>query len=543
MKKIRLTPERREALRESWPALVTALLYVLAFPSAGLWPLAFVALAPTLAIAQGAKTTERTWWFGFVAGFVGNAGKLYWLVYTINHYGHFPLPAALVVFSLLCGFLGVFWGYTFWLTRRVGERVALPLSVVFPLAWMTQEWVLTWFLTGFPWSMIGHALVGWLPMAQAADVIGGLGLSFPVALGNAVIYEIWKFARERQSRPDRRFPVGEFVTFAMWVVALAVYGFLRIPAIDQQMASGRAIRVGMTQGNIDQNEKWNPGNQDRTFETYLAQAKKTVVDGASLVLMPETALPYWQTQGRALKSDLREFVDGVGAWTLIAVPTKVENPDDPEWPYKYNSVVLASPDGDLSDWYNKHRLVPFGEYLPLKKLSVPLVKWLRSIPALSKLRLSAGFYPGEEYIVFPHPEGRFGMAICYEIIYPGIVRKVVNLGTDFMVTITNDAWFGDTSAPHQHWDQVRMRAIEHRKYFARSANTGISGVIDAAGRTKSATGTYVPAAVTDDVRTMNVQTIYSRLGDWFQWVCVLAFLAFSAIAYARARRARAADGV
>lgn len=538
---MKLGPERKEALRESGPALVTAALYVLAFPSAGLWPLAFFALWPTLVIVESAKTTKRAWWFGFVAGFVGNAGKLYWLVYTINHYGHFPLPAALLVFGLLCGFLGVFWGYTYWGARRVHEITRVPLLVVFPLAWMTQEWVLTWILTGFPWSLLGHALVGWLPMAQAADVIGGLGLSFPVAFGSALAYEIHRHVAEKRAGGSRPFPIRGAAAFAAMVLALIIYGLARMPAVDAAMKEGKSVRIGMLQGNIDQNEKWDPANQARTFETYREQGMDAARDGAQLVIMPETALPYWQTQKSRLKKDLRDFVNDIGTWTLIAVPTRVENPQDPDWPYKYNSAALASPNGEVGEWYNKHRLVPFGEYLPLKKISVPLVKWLRSIPALSKLRLSAGFYPGEEYIVFPFPEGRFGIAICYEIIYPGIVRRIVNLGTEFMVTITNDAWFGDTSAPHQHWDQVRMRAVENRRYFARSANTGISGVIDANGRTLSATGTYVAEPVTDNVRTMSMRTFYTRTGDWFPVACVLIFLALGAQAYRKHRARRGAS--
>ncbi|MCZ7585819.1 MAG: apolipoprotein N-acyltransferase [Deltaproteobacteria bacterium] len=531
------TADRKEALRETWPVLPGAALYFLAYPTVGAWPLIFVALAPTVALVHTAKTPKRAFWFAFAAGFAANAGKLYWLVYTINHFGHFPLPAALLVFGLLCAAIGCFWGVPLYYFHRITKATGYPVWLTFPVAWMVHDWLLSWVLTGFPWEMVGHALVSWLPMAQFADVIGGFGLTYPVAFGNVVAYEIYRFARRRRDG----FPTGESIAFAAMVAFLAIYGLVRLPQVDRMMEAGRPVKVGMLQGNVDQNEKWDPRFKNRTINTYKRQALRVASDGAQLILMPETALPYWQTQGEELNRGIRKFLKGLeNQWVLLAMPSRVENPEDPEWPYHYNSTVLVTPGGDLTSWYNKHRLVPFGEYLPMKKLSVPFVKWLRGFEALSKLRLSAGFYKGEEYTTFPFDAAPFGIAICYEVVYPAITREVAKMGAAFMVTVTNDAWFGDTSAPHQHWAQVQMRAIETRRYFARSANTGISGVVDAAGRTLSQTGTYVEAAITGEVRTMDTASVYLRFGDWFIYLCVAAFFVLLGVMVARERAAKGA---
>ncbi|MBZ0272924.1 apolipoprotein N-acyltransferase [bacterium] len=529
----KLSPESIDAIKKSWPAALGGLAYLLAFPTFNLWPLAFIAIAPTIGLVDRAATNKRAFWFAFVGGFVANAGKLYWLVYTINHYGHFPLPAALLVFGLLCATLGSFWGGAFVAGRFLVRSGNVPRFAAYALAWMFHEWWLTWFLTGFPWELLGHVFIAALPFAQIADVFGGIALSFPVIFGNALAYEIW-----RAWKGERAWPIAQAGVLAAMLAIMAGYGFWRMPQIDRLMAKGDVIRVGMLQGNTDQNAKWNADYRNDILRTYRVQATQVVSEGADLVLMPETALPNWQEQGRRFRSPLRRFLKDLDTHLLLAVPTRVENPEDRDWPYKYNSTVLVGPDGEIaSDWYNKHRLVPFGEYLPLKKLSVPLVKWLRSWKALAGLRLSAGFYKGEEYIVFPHPKGRFGLAICYEIIYPGIVRTIAGMDTAFMATITNDAWFGDTTAPHQHWAQVQMRAIETRRWFARSANTGISGIVDANGRTISQTPTYVATTHIGEVTTMDTISPYLRIGDAFLYLCVAIFFALFVKTLLGSRRA------
>jgi len=533
--KFKLSPEKIEILKKTWPALITAVAYVLAFPSAGIWPLAFVCMAPTIAMCMSAPTLKRVFWFAFAAGFLGYVGKLYWLVYTINHYGHFPLPLAVLIQFLLCATMGSFWATAFTAMRWLTDKGKLPLWLAFTMSWMTHEWVLTWILTGFPWDLLGHSLTGWLPMAQSADIIGGIGLSFPTAFGSVVAYEIYRFIRKQREN----FPAVLSGVLCLMIVSMALYGVLRMKQIDKLSEQGKTIRIGMLQGNVDQNKKWNKVYKRQTFKRYKAQAIKTVAEGAELVIMPETALPYWQAQEELLRRSHKRFLSAVNAWVLLATPTQVFNPEDPEWPYKYNSVGLVTPESEVTIWYNKHRLVPFGEYLPLKKLSIPLVKWLRSIESLSKLRLSAGFYVGKDYTIFPYPDAPFGIAICYEVVYPEHVRKIARLGAKFMVTITNDAWFGDTSAPHQHWEQVAMRAIENRRWFARSANTGISGIIDPNGRTIMATDTYVEAAITGDVRTMDVQSVYLRMGDWLLHLCVIIFFALMARTFYRVRKDRA----
>ena len=506
-----------------WPACLCAVIYVLVFPKAELSPLAFVFLIPLLAaLNDPGVSLKRVFFLFWLAGTLGNIGKMYWLVYTMNHYGYIPLPLAVFVFLLLTSTLGLFWSSWGTAVYALKKGTSVPLIMLLPAGWVAMEWCFTWVLSGFPWDPIGNSLINLLPMVQFADVFGVYGISFVVILGNVALFELMRFFKKERSA----FPVPQIAVFAALLVFLFGYGLWRIPNIEAKLAQGKTIRVGLLQGNIDQLVKWRAGHKQETFDIYHELAEKAAADGAELLIMPETALPYWQKGNHNLGRPIREFAQKHGKHILVAYPYKIRpaNPDAKRDWNKHNTATLLSPEGEALGSVMKHKLVPFGEYLPM----ADLILWLKDAFGLEKARLTAGFTPATDYatINFP-PAGNFGVAICYEVIFPGLVRKIANLGTEFLVTITNDSWFGNTSAPHQHVDMVAMRAIEMRRSFARAANTGISCTVSATGKVFNATVPYTRAYVVDEIKTLNISTIYAKIGDAFVYA-MLAFLGLCA---------------
>jgi apolipoprotein N-acyltransferase len=499
-----------------WPAVLTATIYVLIFPLAALSPLAFFFLLPVLfALNAPDVSFKRVFWLFWWVGFLGNIGKQYWLVYTMNHYGFIPMPLAILVFLLMSGTLGFFWAFMGLGAYRLRRSTGLPLLVLLPASFVMMEWCLTWVLSGFPWELLGNSLVNMLPLAQAADIFGVYGLSFFVVVGNIALFSIarrfWQKRKDPQSAPAC--PKAAVATFAIMFAVILVYGLIRLPMIERELAKGKTIRVGLLQGNIDQLVKWKQSKEETT-KVYYDLAQKTVDEGAELIIMPETSLPYWQWKHKKLNKNIREFATRFDRYALVAYPMKARpiNPGAERKTNKHNVATLLDPKGKQLGTAFKHKLVPFGEYLPFPDQ----VLWLKNTLKLEKARLTKGFSASDQYTPIEYPPGgRFGVAICYEVIFPAMVRKIANLGTDFMVTITNDSWFGDTSAPHQHVDMVAMRAIENRRSFARAANTGISCVVDATGQVRGQTKTYVRAHLTEDIQTISIRSIYSRIGDLF----------------------------
>ena len=276
-----------------------------------------------------------------------------------------------------------------------------------------------------------------------------------------------------------------------------------------------------SQGNVRQDEKWNPLHSDAILETYLGQTRRAVAAGAELVVWPESATPFAldrDSRGEMVRAVARE----TGAHLLVGT-TEVVRDGGAQY---YNAAYLIEPaEGFTAGVYRKQRLVPFGEYVPLRRVLFfvsPLVETV------------ADFSAGTEPRTLPVGRSRVGAAICYEIIYPGLVRELVLRGSRLLATVTNDAWYGRSAAPQQHFQQATMRAIEQGRFLVRAANTGISGVIDPYGRVRARSGLFEPAVGVEDVRLLDDLTIYGRFGD----APAYAGVAVAAVALAGGRRRR-----
>jgi apolipoprotein N-acyltransferase len=277
------------------------------------------------------------------------------------------------------------------------------------------------------------------------------------------------------------------------------------------------------QGNIDQGSKWDTAMQAATIERYRRLSLEAAKYAPALIVWPETAVPFFLRYEPALQGRVLDIAAETGSYLLVGSPD-AEPPMAANGGTRYhNSAFLISPKRELLSRYDKIHMVPFGEYVPLSSI----------LSFVHKLAYGIGdFEGGRTYTIFDAPGGRFGATICYEAIFPDQVRRHVKEGAEFLVNITNDAWFGRSAAPAQHLAMAALRAAENRRYLIRAANTGISAIVDSSGRILQASDIFVPTVMTDQIRVERTQTFYTRHGDLFAWVCVIFIVVVSMATWA-----------
>jgi apolipoprotein N-acyltransferase len=305
------------------------------------------------------------------------------------------------------------------------------------------------------------------------------------------------------------------------VAASTAWGAQRLGA-STLTAQGDPVRVAVLQGNVEQELKWDPALADTISERYLGMTRQALAAGASFILWPESATPYVFEQDVVRGGEVRRLAREGQATLLIGSdqiePIKTAAVEKPTRQY-YNSAFLIQPDGTVGAVYRKMHLVPFGEYVPLKHLLF-FVDAITGFP---------DFTAGQQGVLLPVGSHKASTAICYEVIYADLIRDSVRSGSQLLTTITNDAWYGRSSAAYQHWDQAAMRAIENGRYLARAANTGISGFVDPYGRVLEKSELFEQRMLVGDLRFVTAMTIYSRIGDIVAWLS-LALVAAALLA-------------
>jgi apolipoprotein N-acyltransferase len=489
-------------------AALSGALLALSFPTFNLPYLAWIALVP-LFFALRAQTVKNGFLLGAIAGFVFFVLTVYWVVNSVHVYGHIaPFPATLIML-LLCSYLALYpalFGAVSVRLRTVRPRL---FFIAAPAAWVSLELARTYVISGFPWALLGYSQCRFLPVVQIADLAGVYGVSFILVLANVSVAE---FIADRRS-------YAPLLTSALVLAAVLVYGstMLRVPEGTD------GLTVSVIQGNIEQDKKW-----DRTYQgEVLAVYKRLTVEAAArrpdLVIWPEPAVPFYfsgnDPEDRALTADLSGFVRRNKVPLLFGSPTYEIKPN--RHIVGRNSAFLLSAGGDVDAIYHKMHLVPFGEYVPLKSM----------LFFVDKLTQAIGDYQGgDEYALMTVPfsggdgtkrETRICTVICYEIIFPDLVRRFVARGARMVTTVTNDAWFGKTSAPEQHFAMAVFRAVENRVPVARAANTGISGFIDSSGRILESSGIFTEASLARRLALGTESSFYTRYGDVFSYICFL----------------------
>ncbi|MEK7841299.1 MAG: apolipoprotein N-acyltransferase, partial [Deltaproteobacteria bacterium] len=365
-------------------------------------------------------------------------------------------------------------------------RISPLLTILFaPSLWVALEYLRGNMITfGFPWALLGYSQSTFLPLIQIADITGLYGISFLIVMVNAVIF----FAMSYWIGKEKKLPVKEGLLVFIVLMVVLIYGLFRISEIDKVSEHWKTLRIAIVQGNIDQGRKWDASFQKQTVDIYrnlslppnvsiggLGMAKQSV----RLVIWPETAVPFYLQSDKDLGPEIFNVPKQTNAYLLTGSPAY--GPGFGGDVKYYNSAFLISPRGEIIEKYDKIHLVPFGEYVPLKKY----------LPFIHKLVVGVGdFTPGKWLKPIEFEGNSFGVLICFESIFPELARGFIKDGAGFLINITNDAWFGRTSAPYQHFSQAIFRAVENKVFLIRSANTGISGVIDPVGRVRVQSGIF-----------------------------------------------------
>jgi apolipoprotein N-acyltransferase len=496
-------------------AATSGTLLALAFPVADWNPLAWIAFVPMLWMALGRGPTVA-FTTGWVAGTVFFIATLYWLVLTIGTYTNLSPLLSVGPLLLLCAFLGLFFA-VFTAGCERARRNGVDLALVAPPLWVVLEWVRTYILGGFPWVALGYSQHRTTYLIQFAEFTGVYGVSALVILVNVVVYRAFRRWRDGEVPRTR-----DMLALTAMLVVLVAWGFWRVRALEATPPAGE-VRVGFIQANVAQDEKWDPQYQAATIDHYEQFTDRAVDAGAELVVWPETAAPFFFQEEGELHDRITAIARRHRIWLLFGSPAFSRRADGLAL---HNRVYLVAPDGAVAGSYDKMELVPFGEYVPLSRLFFFVHKIVEGI---------GEFYAGTEPVVFSTPKGSFGTLICYEGIFPGLTRRFVAAGADFLVNITNDAWFGRTSAPYQHLAMVSVRAIENRVPIVRVANTGFSAMVEADGRIRWRTELFEPAWRVETVRWSGVPTFYTQAGDVFVYVCLLVLAVVTLLAMARPR--------
>lgn len=472
--------------------------------------LAWVALFPLL-VAIHRQPILRAALLGLATGLVYFTGTLYWITRVMVVYGGLSFPTGVAVNAALIAYLAlypaIFAAVVSRLTLAIGTRALLAA----PLVWVASELGRGQLFTGFPWVLLGYSQATVLPVAQLASVLGVYGISALAALCSAAL-AVFALSPHR----GQRSAYGPLALTIALVALIVTWGNARI-AGGEMIASGEPIRVAMIQGNVALEEKWDERRNPQVFRRYLARTREAVAQGARFVLWPESATPFMFAENLAGAEEVRTLARTSGVSILLG-SDQIERGNPNRY---FNSAYLVDERGQTAGVYRKIHLVPFGEYVPLKGLFFFASRLVEAV---------SDFSPGTTATLLPVSGHRVSTSICYEVVYPGLVRTFVRGGSELLTTITNDAWFGATSAPYQHFAQASMRAIENGRYLVRAANTGISGVVDPYGRVVARSGLFEEATLVSEARFLTVQTLYARSGDSFAYGSTMATLALLLLA-------------
>lgn len=480
-------------------AVASGVLIALSFPNTGYSFLAWLALIPLLIALEGASlaTAFRV---GFTCGFSAYAVILYWINIVITRYGHLPWGISIPLYLMLSAWLALFYALAT-LVARFGEQGGYKSAFTLPVAWVAGDFLRSFLLTGFPWAMLGHSQYRTLPLIQIADITGVYGITLLIVLANVVFYRVLR-ASWGGAAP---YPVKSALVLFLALIATLYYGFDRLNGARAQ--TDRPIKVALVQGNIPQDVKWSPAFRDRTLATYERLTREAGKESVDLVVWPESAVPFFFQDQPGEAQRIGGLARELKTHLLLGSPAHEERNGSITF---LNSAFVISPDGETIARGDKLHLVPFGEYVPLGHL----------FPFISKIVVGIGdFSAGEHATPLPVGSTQAGLLVCYEVIFPELAREYVRNGARILVNITNDAWFGNSSAPYQHLSIAVFRAVETRTPLLRAANTGVTAIIDRNGHIRTMTALFEEAFRNGEVTPGTGDSLYLRIGDAAVWLC------------------------
>lgn len=451
------------------------------------WPVGLISLIVFVYVIWNSTTVKqafaRTWWFSFGKFSTGVS----WIYVSMHDHGGTPAPLAVLLIGLFAGFLATFPAFWFALRQRYFAHHLAWLSI--PVFWFLHEWFRSWFMTGFPWLFAGDAhLFSWL--SGWAPVIGSYGISVLLLLSITALYQSWQ----------TRQPVYCFVLL-LWPVGLLLQN------VEWTEKSGE-LKVAAVQGNVAQDKKWLREMVNPTINSYYNQTRQHW--DADLVLWPETAVTIFLDQFQPYLDSFSREAQQHKTTLITGIPYR--HPQGTPLAGEFHNSLIARGYGD--GIYHKQQLVPFGEFVPLQEMIRGLIPFF-DLEMSSFLHgqsdqslLKVGKYSGNEeqlFLIAPY--------ICYEIAYPQLVREMAKQA-DMLITVSNDAWFGDSLGPKQHMALAQMRSLETQRYLLRSTNTGITALVNHKGEIINKLPVNQKATLTGVAEMRQGQTPYMRFGLW-----------------------------
>lgn len=499
--------------RQIAAVIAAGLLYGLSFPPYGLSFLAWFALVPLLWISSGDDLSPRSvFGAGFLSGLTANLVIFSWLWPTFIA-AHINLATTFLCWLLLSALLALYVGGFAFVHRWMGPGIGRVWTGA--ALWVVLDEVRTVILSGFPWALLSHTQTDHASLIQLASVTGAPGITFLIVAVNLAIVETVISAR----RTIRSGWIN-LAAALLLPIALTVMGAVRLHAAQELLM--RSLTVAVLQGNIDQYQKWDEKYEEGIRETYADLAARAGSVEPDVIIWPETSVPAWIPSETPYVKWIQTLAMQTFTPHLFGSLSQLEGKE-------YNSAFLMDEDGRLEGVYNKQHLVPFGEYVPAGGFLKKLIPYLGQVGT---------FDAGKGPYVFDIDGILLSPNICYEAMFPALVRRSVQKA-DVIVNLTNDGWFLDSGAPHQHWVVNILRAVENGRPVIRAANSGISGFIDPYGRVRAKSPLMVADGYLDTIPVppADFRTFYGNYGNWFGWLCFVLCASWGIFLTAQRRRA------
>lgn len=490
--------------------IISGIMLGLSFPPIPFFPLLFAAFIPYFIVIEKRTSLASINRFTYFAIFIYNFITLYWVGSWQPDTDPFLMVAGVaLLFFNPCVFL-IPSSLYYLAYKKFGRKAALYL---FPMFWVVVEYLYSISDFRFPWLTLGHSLPYFHSFIQIADIIGSFGLGLLVIYINIFFYEAFKnFTSQKKY-------IKQIVIALILLLVPILYGALKV---NQLTKSDSKLKVGVVQPNLNPWKKWEAGNLTEQLNLYLALSEKEIRNGAEILIWPETALPVYLMGGgyEGLVNSIYTFCDTNNVYLMTGMPYATFYFDSTKAPKEakktssgnyytsYNSIIMFKPGSREVPMYGKVKLVPFGE-------KVPLVDYIPFLGDLIKWNVGiSSWNEGTEQKVFEvsaeDEKHKIAGVVCIESIYPRFITGFVNNGAELIVVVTNDSWYGNSSGPYQHKEMSALRAIENRRTVVRSANGGISCVIDKKGNTLIETEMFTRASFTYDVELNSDETIYTK---------------------------------
>jgi len=468
---------------------------------------AYCALIPLLyALTQ--CNSRTAFHLGWLAGITHNLLSLYWVAYTQG-----GGPAVVGGTFLLAFYLGLFTSIWSWIFNKAYQKWhSLSLSLA-PVVWAAIEYALSLGELGFPWLLLGHGHAGQIQFVQFAAFTGVYGVSFWIVAINILL-----LACIYGENHLRRYWI------ATTVISFVVPWLYSSWVIQSDAPSKESIRIALIQPNQRLEDKWGPNGLENSLTKLQDISFNTLSKKPDIIVWPETALPCYLQHSSYCQNRIREFVNTANVPLLTGASHYNSSTGRP-----FNSAFFIKPNSPDLPSYAKMHLVPFGERTPYRDVipflrSIDWTKWTGDLGP-------AEFSPGVERVLFDHPKGQLGTLICFESVFPDLVRRHVLSGAQVLINITNDSWFGFSAGPYQHALLNAMRAIENRVAIARSATTGQSLFIDRFGRQFQQSNLFVETSLIREIKLEKSGSFYTRFGNFFAWICSLITLVILVISH------------